>query len=761
MKRQLTLIVMAGVFFAGAAAQAQPLLVPTDRNVGALALEYYRVEANVVDGVAGADVKMGFRNHTSRQLEATFIFPLPDGATVGEFRMEMGGKWVEGTVLEKNEAKRIYTDIVRRMKDPGLLELVGKNLFQARVFPVPANGVQRIEMRFATTLPQESGLYQLVYPLKTARNYAGTTKDFTFTMKLKSSTPLRSVYSPSHKVHVKRKGDDEAVVSFEKHGVVFNEDLRIFYSVDYNDVGLSVLSYRKKGEPGYFMILAAPGAKDTADEIPGKKIVFVVDTSGSMQGEKIERVRAALAYAVERLRPDDVFNVIRFSSDVEPLFPGMQRADAASRKAALVFVKDLEAAGGTAIDEALSTALGAVIDPETQVIFLTDGEPTVGETDPARIAKNASLTNKLGARLFPFGVGVDLNAVLLDRLARDHHGSPTYMSPDKDIEKTLAAFYDKISHPVLSNIKLKVPAAKAYGILPGSIPDLFRGEQLVIVGRYRKAGSTLIRMEGTLGGKKKTYDFEAKLPKADTTYDFIPRLWAKRQVGVLLEQIRLEGEKKALVDEVVQLGTTYGIVTPYTSYLITEPGYNGVRPRPPMRPVTTSGTGSRGDDTVGGNRRLEEKAKAPAKGIRFGAGGAPAPVAALVPEESEDSAIAMDKDEFRRESGATAVKVAKKLKNLKESDLAGVSHGTVRVIGDKTFEWKGDRWEDAAVQGAAGKRIRIRAFGKAYFELAKASPLVARYLALGERVVFTWKGLTIEVAEDGADAAPAELRKVL
>ena len=293
MKRQLTLIVMAGVFFAGAAAQAQPLLVPTDRNVGALALEYYRVEANVVDGVAGADVKMGFRNHTSRQLEATFIFPLPDGATVGEFRMEMGGKWVEGTVLEKNEAKRIYTDIVRRMKDPGLLELVGKNLFQARVFPVPANGVQRIEMRFATTLPQESGLYQLVYPLKTARNYAGTTKDFTFTMKLKSSTPLRSVYSPSHKVHVKRKGDDEAVVSFEKHGVVFNEDLRIFYSVDYNDVGLSVLSYRKKGEPGYFMILAAPGAKDTADEIPGKKIVFVVDTSGSMQGEKIERVRAA------------------------------------------------------------------------------------------------------------------------------------------------------------------------------------------------------------------------------------------------------------------------------------------------------------------------------------------------------------------------------------------------------------------------------------------------------------------------------------
>lgn len=756
MKRHLTWIVVAGLLLTCGVAQAQPLLVPTDRNVGSLAMEYYRVEANVVDGVAGVDVKMGFRNHTTRQLEATFIFPLPDGATVGEFRMEMGGKWVEGKVLEKNEAKRIYTDIVRRMRDPGLLELVGKNLFQARVFPVPANGVQRIEMRFASTLPQESGLYQMVYPLKTARNYAGTTKDFTFTLKLKSSTPLRSVYSPSHKVHVKRKGDGQAVVSFEKQGVTFNEDLRVFYSVDYNDVGLSVLSYRKKGEPGFFMILAAPGAKDTADEIPAKKLVFVVDTSGSMQGEKIDRVRTALAYAIERLRPDDAFNVIRFSSDVEALFPGMQRADKASIKAALGFVEELEAAGGTAIDDALSTALGGVIDPETQVIFLTDGEPTVGETDPARIAKNALLTNKLGARVFPFGVGTDLNAVLLDRLARDHHGSPTYMSPDKDIEKTLGAFYDKISHPVLSGITLKVPAAKAYGILPGSIPDLFRGEQLVIVGRYRNAGSTLIRLDGTLGGKKKTYDFEAKLPAADTGNDFIPRLWAKRQVGVLLDQIRLEGEKKALVDEIVQLGTTYGIVTPYTSYLITEPGYQGVRP--PIRPTTTTTRGDWGDDRAG-SRRLGERA--PAKGIRFGAGGAEAPAAAPAPAEAEDSAIAMDKDEFKRESGATAVRVAKKVKVLKETDIAGADLGTERVIGDKTFEWKNDRWEDSALQGATGKRIRIKSFGEAYFELAKASPLVARYLSLGDHVVFAWKGLIIEVGDEGADETPPELQKVL
>ncbi len=758
MKRLTTFGMVLGAMLVCTTALAQPLLVPTDRSVRALDMEYYRVEAKVVDGVLSADVKMGFRNHTARQLEATFIFPLPEGASIGKFRMEMMGKWVEGKVLEKNEAKRIYTEIVRTMKDPGLLELVGKDLFQARVFPVPANGVQRIEMSFATSLKQESGTYQLIYPLKTARNFAGTTKDFTFTLKLKSKTPLRSVYSPSHKVRVKRKGDNEATVGFEQSGAAFAQDLQVFYSVDYNDVGLSVLSYRKKGDPGYFMILAAPGAKDTADEIPDKKIVFVVDTSGSMQGEKMERVKAALKYAIERLKDGDRFNIVRFSSDVEPVFESMKKAGGKARKEALAFIDDMEAAGGTAIDDALSTALGGIVESDTMVIFLTDGEPTVGETDPTRIAKNALLTNKLGARVFPFGVGTDLNAVLLDRLAQDHHGSPTYMSPDKDIEKTLAAFYDKISHPVLSNIKLKVPAAKTYGILPGSIPDLFRGEQLVIVGRYRTSGSTLIRLEGTLAGKKKTYDFEAKLPKADTSNDFIPRLWAKRQVGVLLQQVRLGGEKKALVDEIVQLGTTYGIVTPYTSYLITEPGYQGTRPRPPIRPTTSTGTTRWGDR--GTNRRLEEKA--PAKGIRLGVGGAAEPAAAPRPaEEAEDTAIVMDKDDFRRESGATAVKVAKKLKNLKETDIAGTELGTERVIGDKTFEWKNGRWEDTEVKTAKGRRIRVKAFGAAYFELAKASPLIARYLSLGDDVVFVWKGLVIEIGEDGVDAAPPELKKVL
>ena len=743
MKRQITMLAFAGVLFVVTAIQAQPLLVPTDRGVRALDMEYYRVEAKVVDGVASADVKMGFRNHTSRQLEATFIFPLPDGATVGEFRMEMGGKWVEGKVLEKNEAKRIYTDIVRRMKDPGLLELVGTNLFQARVYPVPANGVQRIEMSFATTLAQESGLYQFVYPLKTARNYSGTTKDFTFTLKLKSSTPLRSVYSPSHKVRVKRKGDSAATVSFEKQGATFGEDLRVFYSVDYNDVGLSVISYRKKGEPGYFMILAAPGAKDTADEIPAKKLVFVVDTSGSMQGEKIERVKGALKYAVQRLRDDDMFNVVRFSSDVEPLFSGMKRANKASRKAALEFVADLEAAGGTAIDEALSTALGGVIDPDTLVIFLTDGEPTVGETDPTRIARNAKLTNKLGARVFPFGVGTDLNAVLLDRLARDHHGSPTYMSPDKDIEKTLAAFYDKISHPVLSNIRLKVPSAKAYGVLPGTIPDLFRGEQLVIVGRYRKSGATLIRLDGTLGGKKKTYDFEAKLPKDDTAHSFIPRLWAKRQVGVLLEQIRLGGEKQALVDEVVQLGTAYGIVTPYTSYLITEPGYQAVRPRPPMRPVTTTGAIRGG----AGGRDLSDLSRSKS-GRLFG-------------EKAEEAPMAMDKDAFAMESGAGAVKVAKKVKAMKEADVADDIGGTVRTVGDKTFRWIGDRWMDDDAAKLKARTIRIKAYSQAWFDLAAASKLIARYLSLGDNVTFAWKGVIVEVSEGGADTLPADLEKLL
>ena len=750
MRRISAATITFALTFMTVSAFAQPLLVPKDRSVQALAMEYYRVEMEVDNGVANADVKMGFRNHTSRQLEATFIFPLPDGASIGEFRMEMNGKWVEGKVLEKNEAARIYNNIVRQMKDPGLLELVGKNLFQARVFPVPANGVQRIELSFATSLPQEGGNYVLTYPLKTARNFCNTAKDFTFSAKLHSRSPLKSIYSPSHKLSIAKKGDNDAIVGFEKQHATFREDLKLFYSVDYNDVGLSVLSYKKKKESGFFMLLAAPGAKDTADEIPNKKLVFVVDTSGSMYGEKMDRVKGALSYALQKLKDGDKFNVIRFSTDVEKLFDTMKTADNSVRKEALNFVDQMEAAGGTAINEALTTALAGIDDPDTMVIFLTDGEPTIGETDIKKIARNVTIANRLGARVFPFGVGVDLNTLLLDQIARDHRGSPTYMSPDKEIESTLATFYDKISHPVLSNISLSMPGAKIYAVLPGSIPDLFRGQQLVIVGRYRKAGATLIRLEGTLGGKKKLYDFETKLPEENLTKDFIPRLWAKRQVGVLLEQIRIGGEKKPLVAEVTQLGTRYGIVTPYTSYLVTEPGHSGRDPRPPRpRPMMRDRRldGVRGGD----NDRLGRSGTSSGFG-----GGAPTAAPAM---EAEDSIA--DMGELKKESGKMAVTVAKKVKRMKNAEKASSEGGNQREVSGKTFRWSNGAWLDDEVGSASGKRIRIKPYSDAYFNLVKASPAIARYLALGEKVVFEYKGFIIELAEDGVEKLPAALQKAL
>jgi Ca-activated chloride channel homolog len=634
------------------------------------------------------------------------------------------------------------------MKDPGLLELVGKNLFQARVFPVPANGVQKIELNFATSLPQEGGNFALTYPLKTARNFCNTAKDFTFSVKLHSKAPLKSIYSPTHKLSIKKKGDNHAVVGYEKQGATFAEDLKLFYSVDYNDVGLSVLSYGKKGEPGFFMLLAAPGAKDTADEIPNKKLLFVVDTSGSMNGEKMDRVKSALTYAIKRLKDGDQFNIIRFSTDVEKMFDKAREASSETKKEALEFISSIEASGGTAINEALTIGTAAITDPETLVVFLTDGEPTIGETDIKKIAANVQLSNRLGARIFPFGVGVDLNTVLLDQLARDHRGSPTYLSPDKDIETSLATFYDKISHPVLSNIKLSMPGAKVFSVLPGAIPDLFRGEQLVIVGRYRKPGATLIRVEGTLGGKKKSYDFETKLPENNTKKDFIPRLWAKRQVGVLLEQIRIEGEKKPLVDEVTQLATRYGIVTPYTSYLVTEPGDNtGRDPRPPRppRPVTRRRDGLQNGST-GSNRGTR---------TNTGFGGAPA----AAPMEAEDSFS--DMDEFKKESGEKAVEVARKVKSMKDAKVAGEDAGNMRVAAGKTFRWEAGGWVDEEVARSKGKRIRIKPYSEAYFALAASSDDVAKYLSLGEQVTFVFKGVIVEIAENGAQTLPAELKKLL
>ncbi|HRE90893.1 MAG TPA: VIT domain-containing protein, partial [Myxococcota bacterium] len=571
---RLWLLSLSALFLMAApASHAQGLLVPTDRSVAPLGLKSHRVDIRVDAGIAVATIEQVWRNDGARPLEATYFFPVPKGAAVIGFELEINGKMQKGELLERDKAARIYQEIVSRMVDPGLVEWMDKDLFQVKIFPVPARGTQRLKLKYAQPLEWLGTTFRMVYPLRTSRQSLTTLDDFTLTARVRHPVPISTAMSPSHKISVAHRSG-ETIIGFEGERVSLDKDFVLFLGPSAADIGVHVLTHKKAGENGFFLMTAAPREQLETSEIQGKNITFVLDTSGSMTGEKMEQAKAALIYCIERLGHDDRFDVIRFSSDVERLSSsGLIAASDANKDRAKRFVQDFEAAGGTAIDEAL---IAAVSGSESQlVLFVTDGRPTVGEVNTESILKNTEGRNGgKRSRIFALGVGEDLNTHLMDTLADTNGGTSHYVRPGEDVKVAIAALYEQIAYPVLTDLALTIEAIsgdpKAFAMLPSTLPDLFRGQQVMVAGRYRGAGRARFRLEGKVGKESRRFEVEVDLPEksANTELDHVASVWGHRQVGYLLDQVRLRGETPDLKNEIIQLAKQYGVVTPYTSWLV-------------------------------------------------------------------------------------------------------------------------------------------------------------------------------------------------
>ncbi|RMG16591.1 MAG: VWA domain-containing protein, partial [Deltaproteobacteria bacterium] len=625
------------------AAFAQGMLLPKEPGIGPLGIGHQRVRIAIKDGTAVTQVDQSFVNHTGRQLEATYLFPLPKGAAIQDFALWINGKKTKGEVLESKKARAIYEGIVRRMRDPGLLEYVDHQLFRARVFPVPARGEQRVQITFSQVLDFNNGVYTYRFPLGASKVQGARTlqtlKDLTITAHIESKTPIKSVYSPTHRMDLSREGENVANVGFEDLRAALDKDLVLFYTVGKGDVGMNLLAFREDpDEPGYFLLMAAPKQTWQDSEIVGKVVTFVVDTSGSMSGEKMRSAKQALRYILSRLGSDDRFNIVRFSTDVETFADAPVPASEKWRKKALRFVSRMHARGGTAIHDALLTALRqdgrhAEGSPH-MIIFLTDGEPTVGETDEGRIAKSLESANTGGSRIFSFGVGTDLNARLLERISTASGGGVDFAQDGRETEVVLSGFYNKVAYPVLADVRVDFEGPRAFDVYPREAPALFRGSQLIVAGRYREAGRHAVVLSGKTGETKRSFQATLEFPETATENAFIPRLWAVRKVGYLLEEIRLHGETPELKDEVVHLGKKFGIVTPYTSYLVVE---DEAAPPPEMRMAERAASLPPG---FGGRAHGAARAGlAPRRARRAPSAGAP-PAAAPAP--AEEATVALD-----------------------------------------------------------------------------------------------------------------------
>ncbi|HEV2148521.1 MAG TPA: VIT and VWA domain-containing protein, partial [Longimicrobiaceae bacterium] len=588
MRARILSALLLALAFAPASLPAQGTIVPERcRDCGrpidlpaSLPVESVKIDTRIEGQVATTHVTQVFRNETGATLEGTYLFPIPSDASVSEFAIWDGNRRLVGEVRSREEARRIYDSIVRRRRDPGLLEYAGENLFQASIFPILPRSTKKLELVYTQVLKAENGTVGYRYPLGIGRN-AAPVERVSGRVEVRAGKGVRTLYSPSHEVDVRRSdGDRRAAVSFETDGRRERRDFQLFYDLAEGEVGLSLFTYREPGKDGYFLLLLTPRSDAAGREYAAKDVVYVLDTSGSMTEEgKMEKARRALIFGLRGMGPEDRFNVVAFSGDTRLMETGLIRADRAGKERGIRFVEGLRAVGGTNINDALVTGLrqfqGGGERPQL-LVFLTDGLPTVGETTPERIVENARRARRGNVRLFTFGVGYDVNTRLLDRIAAENGGTAEYVEPREDLEVKVSAFFDKVNHPVLTDLRLDLGEVRTDGLYPRALPDLFRGTQVALVGRYRndrELRNVTARLSGRASPRREVLSYPGlRFPLRDERHEFLPRLWATRRVGWLMEQIRTHGENRELRDEVVELGTRYGIVTPYTSYLALEPG---------------------------------------------------------------------------------------------------------------------------------------------------------------------------------------------
>jgi Ca-activated chloride channel family protein len=582
----LSVALVAALLVGAAEARADGFLVPTTpgRPVrGEWAVSHHKVDVGVRGPHARVTVDQEFVNLSAATLEAEYVFPLPRGAMVSAVTLFEQGRGLEGRILRAEEARRAYEEIVRRQRDPALLEYLGQDLFRVRVFPIPAGGRRRVVLKYDQLLSADAGTVEFVYPLNTEKFSARPLDTAVVSVDIAADVPLGPIYSPSHDVAVERRGPSAARVSWEASRTLPRTDFLLYWAHTRNAIGASLLTWWPRDEDrGYFLFLASPsvGGEGPAATRP-KQITFVVDTSGSMAGEKIEQVRAALRQVIGGLNPGDRFNVVAYHTVVLPLWPAVRLVTPENQREALGFAQGLRAEGGTNVKEALEFALAGTPpeDLASVILFLTDGRPTVGETDVERIVAAVGAANRgKDVRLFAFGVGVDVNAVLLDRLALENRGVPSFARPGEDVERRVASLYEKIRYPVLTDLVFEARGLDASEPLPRQLPDLFRGSQVVLAGRYGKGGRVETVLSGSDGAV--TREYHAVLPAAlrgeGVASDFPARVWATRRIAELVDQVRLAGRADPeIVGEIVRLSTKFGILTEYTAFLADETADHG------------------------------------------------------------------------------------------------------------------------------------------------------------------------------------------
>jgi len=685
---------------------------PVVTHIDQLVIRYHHVTVTIQDQLAVTHVDQVFYNPNDWTIEGIYIFPIPDDAAVSGFTLWVDGKPVEGQVLDATQARQTYEQIVSSMRDPALLEYVGRGAVQARIFPIAPQEERRIELEYSQALSADNGLVRYIYPLNTEKFSASPIESVTVNVDIRASAGIRVVYSPSHEVAVSREGDRHVVAGYEAANVLPDTDFTLYYSLGQNEA-FHLLTFRNPADSsdpdGFFLVLLAPRI-GTIDQIIPKDLILVLDRSGSMEGEKFQQAQQAAGYILDHLNQQDRFNIISFSTNIE-MYASRPRP-VSDVVAAQSWLNGLAASGSTDINRALLEA-AAMVDAErpTYLIFLTDGLPTEGVTDSQSILANFAASAPDNLRLFAFGVGYDVDTILLDSLSQGQHGRSTYVQPGMKLDEMLSSFYNSISTPVMTNLKLTFDGVSTYDIYPDPLPDLFAGSQVILLGRYHEGGTADIRLVGEVNGETQVIMFTnqqfEQRSEIGSILSSIPRLWATRKVGYLLNQIRLQGVNQETIDQIVRLSIRYGIVTPYTSYLVTEQAPLGQAEQERLANEAFSKMLAQPTAAPSGQAAVQSAADA---GALQGAGSAPV--------------------------------------------VEGEASNIVRVVGSRTFVLSEGMWIDTGFDPDTMQATPVEFLSQDYFNLVGAHPDLGDAFALGEQVIAISGGIAYQVVSSGAAVQP-------
>jgi Ca-activated chloride channel family protein len=696
------------------------------------------VSVRVSGRIAQVQVEEWFRNGGSGLGEGDYLYPLPGEAVFSNFSLFQGDEELRGETMDAKQARTIYEEIVRRKKDPALIELVGHGLIRARVFPINPGETRKITLRYTQLMERAGDALQFRYAA--GGRYGIVTTEgvprarrgledapLTFTLTADSGSAFAEPFSPTHSVLVTRTRERLSVRPERE----LRGDFALFLPLARPVVGISVVTHRPGGEDGYFMLTLSPG--DAGGRVLPRDVTAVMDISGSMSGSKIEQAKDALRQLLNSLSPNDRFRLVAFSNRVRVYRPEWTRAAGDELAGARGWIDGLQANGGTNIEGALREAfrLSSSDGRLPIVVFLTDGLPSVGERNPEAIAEQAD-RDRGNARVFAFGVGYDVNTYLLDRLSAAGRGTTEYVEPGEDVEQAIGTLAAKVQHPVLADLEIARSHVDLREIYPSELPDLFRGEELVVFGRYRpgRRAAGELALTGRRNGRTERFATRSAFPDDREGNDYIPRLWASRKIGELAREIRLHGANPELEREIRETALRYGLLSDYTSYLVQEPeglaaGPGGWRQDASNRPNATPGR--------------------------------PSTVPAAPSEASGALAVAQaEESRMRREVKSQADLVAADEIMLQRGHLGQSRHVAGRLFVEKDAVWTDLRHNSSL------NIVSLEPFSEAYFAVLQALPELEAYLKEFDHVLVAGEQISIQVAPHGQNRMdPSELRRIV